>query len=61
MIWRSSHEVSVTFIRLYAEAVGYSSTQEFVVHALEKEIASIDEADSDEEIQNKLNGLSCIS
>lgn len=31
------------------------------MHALEKEIAGIDEADSDEEIQNKLNGLSCIS
>jgi len=48
-------------IRLYAEAVGYSSPQEFVVHALEKEIASIEEADSDEEIQKRLKGLGYIS
>lgn len=48
-------------IKLYADTMGYSSPQEFVVHALEKEIASIDEADSDGEIQKKLKGLGYIS
>jgi hypothetical protein len=32
-----------------------------VVHALEKELANLEEADSDEEIRNKLRGLGYIS
>ena len=48
-------------IQRYAEIAGYSSAQEFVTHALEKEIAELEEADSDEEIKKKLRGLGYIS
>lgn len=44
-------------IKRCAEAGGYSSPQEFIQHVLEKEIARIEEAESDEEIANKLKGL----
>lgn len=48
-------------IRKYASLAGYSSADEFVLHALEKEIAILEEADSDEEIKKKLKGLGYIS
>ncbi len=49
-------------IRRYSKIAGYSSPQEFITHALEKEIATLEEAgDSDEEIRNKLKGLGYIS
>lgn len=48
-------------IRRYAEVAGYSSAEEFVIHALEKEIAQLEEADSDEEVRKKLKGLGYIS
>ena len=50
-----------TKIKRYAEIAGYSSPGEFVTHALEKEIAELEEADSDEEIKKKLRGLGYIS
>lgn len=43
-----------------ASAAGYSSPQEFVEHVLEKELAKIEDAESDEEIVNKLRGLGYI-
>ncbi len=48
-------------IRKYAEVAGYASPDEFVRHALEKEIAQLEEADSDEDIKDKLKGLGYIS
>ena len=48
-------------IQRYSELAGYSSADEFVLHALEKEIAQLEEADSDEEIKKKLQGLGYIS
>jgi hypothetical protein len=48
-------------IRKYAALAGYSSPTEFVVHALEKELAQLEEADSDEKIKEKLKGLGYIS
>lgn len=48
-------------IRRYAALAGYSSPTEFVVHALEKELAKLEEADSDEKIKEKLKGLGYIS
>lgn len=39
---------------------GYSTPQEFVEHVLEKELAKIEESESDEEILNKLKGLGYI-
>jgi hypothetical protein len=47
-------------IKKYAEMSGYSSTEEFVTHCLEKEVAKIEEADSEEEIKKKLKGLGYI-
>jgi len=44
-----------------AKLSGYASADEFVVHVLEKELASIEEGDSDEEIKKKLEGLGYIS
>ena len=48
-------------IKRYAEMAGYSSPEEFVTHCLEKEIAKLEEADSEEEIKKKLKGLGYIS
>ncbi|NOR12742.1 MAG: hypothetical protein GQ545_05765 [Candidatus Aminicenantes bacterium] len=48
-------------VKKYAEMSGYSSPEEFITHCLEKEIASIEESDSEEEIKKKLKGLGYIS
>ena len=47
-------------IKKYAEMSGYSSVEEFITHCLEKEVAKIEEADSEEEIKKKLKGLGYI-
>jgi hypothetical protein len=47
-------------IQKCAEVAGYSSTDEFIVHVLEKEMAKLDDAESDEEIAAKLQGLGYI-
>ena len=44
-----------------AKLSGYASIDEFVVHVLEKELANIEDAGSDEEIKKKLEGLGYIS
>ena len=43
-------------IKKYSDLSGYSSVEEFVTHCLEKELAKIEEADSEEEIKKKLKG-----
>jgi len=48
-------------IRKYAEIAGYSSVEEFVEYALEKEIAKLEDAESEEEIKKRLKGLGYIS
>jgi hypothetical protein len=48
-------------IRMYARIAGYSSVEEFITHALEKEIAQLEEAESEDEIRKKLQGLGYIS
>lgn len=48
-------------VEKYAAMAGYSSAEEFVVHMLEKELAALEETDSDEEIKKKLKGLGYIS
>ncbi|MCH8333392.1 hypothetical protein IIC65_05615 [Candidatus Sumerlaeota bacterium] len=48
-------------IRKYSEIAGYASVEEFVTHALEKEIAQLEDADSEEEIKKRLKGLGYIS
>jgi metal-responsive CopG/Arc/MetJ family transcriptional regulator len=48
-------------IKRYAALAGYSSPGEFITHCLEKEIAKLEESDSEEEIKKKLKGLGYIS
>jgi metal-responsive CopG/Arc/MetJ family transcriptional regulator len=40
-----------------AEAAGYSSTDEFIRHTLERACSAIEEADSEEEVKKRLQGL----
>jgi hypothetical protein len=47
--------------RRYADLAGYSSVDEFIEHLLAREIAKLDESDSEEEIKKKLQGLGYIS
>ncbi len=48
-------------VKRYAELAGYSSASEFITHALEKELAKLEDADSEEEIKKRLQGLGYIS
>ena len=48
-------------VRRYAALAGYSSAEEFVMHALEKEVSQLEGSDSEEEIKKKLQGLGYIS
>jgi metal-responsive CopG/Arc/MetJ family transcriptional regulator len=48
-------------VKRYADMAGYSSVEEFITHALEKEIKHLDEAGSEEEIKKRLKGLGYIS
>ena len=48
-------------IKRYADLAGYSSAEEFITHALEKELAQLEDADSEEEVKKRLMGLGYIS
>jgi len=48
-------------VRRYSDIAGYSSVEEFITHALEKELAKLEESDSEEEIRKRLQGLGYIS
>jgi metal-responsive CopG/Arc/MetJ family transcriptional regulator len=48
-------------VKKFTELAGYSSVEEFISHALEKELAVLEEADTEEEIKKKLQGLGYIS
>ncbi|MBI4815257.1 MAG: hypothetical protein HY791_03295 [Deltaproteobacteria bacterium] len=48
-------------VKKYADIAGYSSTEEFITHALEKELKKLEGADSEEEIKKRLKGLGYIS
>jgi metal-responsive CopG/Arc/MetJ family transcriptional regulator len=48
-------------IKKFAEIAGYSSVEEFITHALEKELAKIGDTDDEEEIRKRLKGLGYIS
>ena len=43
-----------------AAAAGYASTEEFIRHALEKAAAIAEEAETEEEIKKRLQGLGYI-
>jgi len=51
----------LTRVKRYVDIAGYSSVEEFITHALEKELAHLEEADSEEEIRKRLQGLGYIS
>jgi len=51
----------LTRVKKYADIAGYSSVEEFITHALEKELAVLEEADSEDDIRKKLQGLGYIS
>ena len=48
-------------VKRFAEIAGYSSVEEFITHALEKELAQLEDADSEEEIKKRLKGLGYMS
>lgn len=48
-------------VRKYSDIAGYSSVEEFIEHALEKEFASLEDAGSEEELRQRLRGLGYIS
>jgi len=48
-------------VKRYSDIAGYSSPEEFITHALEKELAKLEDAGSEEEIKKRLQGLGYIS
>jgi metal-responsive CopG/Arc/MetJ family transcriptional regulator len=48
-------------VRRFSEIAGYASPEEFITHALEKELAQLEEAGSEEEIKKRLQGLGYMS
>jgi hypothetical protein len=54
-------KVLLAKIERYARIAGYSSPEEFVTHALEKELQKLEGAESEEEIKKRLRGLGYIS
>ena len=48
-------------LKRIADLAGYSSVEEFVTHALEKELAQLEGADSEEELKKRLKGLGYLS
>ena len=51
----------VARVKKYADIAGYSSPEEFITHALEKELAKLDGAESEEDVKKRLRGLGYIS
>ncbi len=52
-------------VKKYADAAGYSSVDEFITHAIEKELTSLDEAkgdgqETDPAVLERLRGLGYI-
>ena len=48
-------------VKRYSDLAGYSSVEEFITHALEKEIAQLEDAESEQELKKKLKGLGYLS
>ena len=48
-------------VKKYSDIAGYSSVEEFITHALEKELAKLEDAGDEEEIKKRLKGLGYIS
>jgi hypothetical protein len=48
-------------VRAAAAKAGYASVDEFVAHVLERELSRTDDAQHDEDVKKKLEGLGYIS
>ena len=48
-------------VKKYSAVAGYSSPEEFITHALEKEIALLEDAGDEDELKKRLQGLGYIS
>ena len=48
-------------VRKFSEVAGYSSVEEFIEHALEKELAKLEDAKDEDELRQRLRGLGYIS
>ena len=48
-------------VKKVSDIAGYSTPEEFITHALEKELAKLENAGSEEEIKKRLKGLGYIS
>ena len=44
-------------VKKHSQAAGYSSVEEFITHALEKELAHLESSESEEELRKRLKGL----
>jgi metal-responsive CopG/Arc/MetJ family transcriptional regulator len=47
-------------VKKATEAAGYSSTEEFVTHIIEAELAKYEASESDEKVADQLRGLGYI-
>ncbi len=43
-----------------AEIAGYASTNEFISHVLDREVVSLEQSKTDEEVEKQLRGLGYI-
>ena len=48
-------------VKRISDLAGYSSVEEFITHALEKELSKLEGAKDEEEIKKRLRGLGYIS
>ena len=47
-------------IKKIAEKAGYATPEEFVIHAVEKELSVLESADTDADVTERLRGLGYI-
>ena len=47
-------------VRAVADKAGYSSVDEFITNVLEKELAKLEDAENDEQLEERLRGLGYI-
>ena len=48
-------------VKRYAAVAGYATAEEFIEHAIEKQLAQLEGTDSEEAIRKRLKGLGYIS
>jgi len=51
----------IACVKRISDLAGYSSVEEFITHALEKELAQLESAGSEEELKKRLKGLGYLS